>query len=89
MTEQEKYTYYRAHKVEDWVSSQMYEAVFDHITEWFGIEETSDLTEEQMEEIVDFRENVLSEYSPLQYGYSDIIAGWENDMWEKEQEEKS
>jgi len=84
--EKEKYQYYRAHKVEDWVSAQMYDAVVEHIQEWFGVENIEEITEEQMAEIVDWRENTLWEYSPLQYGYSDVISEWENHMWEKERD---
>ena len=82
----EKYTFHRAHKVEDWISREMYDTVFEQITQWFGVEEIGELTEEQMDEIIDYRENHLSEYSPLQYGYTDIISEWENEMWEREQE---
>jgi len=85
--EKEEYTFYKSHKVEDWISSQMYDTVFDQITEWFGVDEIGDLTEEQMNEVIHFRENVLNEYSPLQWGYSDIISQWENDTWEKEQDD--
>ena len=84
MSEQEQYTFYKTHKVEDWVSNQMYEAVFDHITEWFGVEELIEITQEQMDEIVDFRENRLNEYSPLQMGYTDVIGQWENETWERD-----
>jgi hypothetical protein len=88
MSEKEEYTFYKSHKVEDWISSQMYDTVFDQITEWFGVDEIGDLTEEQMNEVIHFRENVLNENSPLQWGYSDIIGQWENDVWEREQEEE-
>lgn len=84
MSEQERYTFYKTHKVEDWISREMYDCVFEQITEWFGVEEIGDLTVEQMDEIIDFRENQLNEYSPLQYGYTDIIGQWEDAQWEKE-----
>ena len=82
----EKYTFHRAHKVEDWIANEMYDTVFEQVTQWFGVEQIADITEEQMDEIIDFRENDLNEYSPLQWGYSTIISEWEDEMWEKEQE---
>lgn len=81
----EKYTFHRAHKVEDWISREMYDTVFEQITQWFDVEEITELTEEQMEEIIDYRDNHLNEYSPLQWGYSNIISELEEEMWEREQ----
>ena len=80
----EKYAFHRAHKVEDWIAREMYDCVFEQITEWFGVEEIADLTKEQMDEVIHFRENELNEYSPLHWGYTDIISEWEEQMWEKE-----
>ena len=85
--ENEQYQFYKAHKVEDNISSEMFDLVFDHVCQWFGVEELVDITDEQMDEIIYFRENQLNEYSPLQWGYSDLIGQWENEQWEKDQNE--
>ena len=83
--ENEAYQFYKSHKVEDNIANEMYDLVFDHICQWFGVEELVDITTEQMDEIIDFRENQLNEYSPLQWGYSSVIGNWENETWEREQ----
>ena len=78
----EKYTFYKSHKVEDWIASEMRDTVTAQILEWFDVEEIGHLTEDQIAEITDYRDNVLNEYSPLQWGYSDVIGEWENYQWE-------
>ena len=56
----------------------------DHVTEFFGVEEVGDLTEDQINQVDNFRHNVLSEYSPLQWGFSSLYGSWESEQWEKE-----
>ena len=50
------------------------------IFEQYDVEEISELTEEQIDEIMAYREE-LSEYSPLQWAFSNVYS-----MWESEQE---
>ena len=80
------YEYLKAHKTEDWVAREMFECVCESIIHHFGVEDPNDLTVEQMDEVVHYRENVLNEYSPIQMGFSDVIGMWENAQWEKENE---
>ena len=40
------------------------------------VEEISELTEEQIDEIMAYRDE-LSEYSPLQWAFSNVYSAWE------------
>jgi len=75
----------RIHKWEDNIESQVTDAVFDYVMEFYGVEEITELTQEQIDEITAFREE-LNEYSPLQWGFSNLINHWENETWEEEDE---
>lgn len=78
----------RIHKWEDNIYSQVDEMVQEYVFEYYGVEELTELTEEQIQELEDFRNdpNCISEYSPLQYGFSTLINWWESETWEAEQE---
>jgi hypothetical protein len=67
----------KVHKWEDNLIDTATEWVTEYITEFYGVDEISELTEEQIDEIIQFRENDLNEYSPLQMGFSNIISYWE------------
>lgn len=68
----------KIYKFEGWVEDQATEWVFDYICEFYDVEDIEDLTEEQIDEIVQYRENDLSDYSPMQMGFSNIINQWED-----------
>ena len=68
----------KIYKSEEWFEQQATEWVFDYICEFYDVEDIEDLTEEQIEEIVQYRENDLNEYSPMQMGFSNIITQWED-----------
>lgn len=69
----------RVHKLEEWVEREITEAVYDHVCDWFQIESVDQLTEKQMEDINEFRFEKLSEYSPIQMGFSNLENEWENE----------
>lgn len=73
----EKYAWVRIHKAEDHYEREITEDVDQHVCDWFGVEDISELTAEQIAEIEVFRED-LNEYSVMQIGYSNIISNWES-----------
>ena len=73
----------RIHKMEEWVEREMTDAVYDYVFEFYGVDELTELTSEQIQEIESFRDDV-SEYSPLQMGFSNLINAWESETWEAE-----
>ena len=77
----------RIHKVEDWIEREMTEAVEDYICDYYGIDDTDDMTEEQFNSVDRFRNDILNEYSALQYGFSNVLNSWENSQWEKDNED--
>jgi len=73
----------RIHKMEEWVEREMTDAVYDYVFEFYGVDELTELTPEQIEEIEAFRDEV-SEYSPIQMGFSNLINMWESETWEEQ-----
>jgi len=69
----------RIHKWEDNLIYTAIEWVEEYVLEHYGVDEISELTEEQIAELEDFRENELNEYSPLQAGFSSLINWWESE----------
>jgi len=72
------YEWPRIHKVEDNYYMEISEVVWEHVSEHYGVDDIEDLTEEQIDELEDFRTNHLNEYSIMQAGYSNIISMWES-----------
>ena len=72
------FTWKKIYKAEEWLEQQATEWVFDYVCEFYDVEDIEELTEEQIDEIVQYRENDLNEYSPMQLGFSNIIAQWES-----------
>lgn len=85
---EEGFYWHRTHKIDEWVEREMIECVWDYVSEFYGVEEVTDLTEEQIEEIEAFRTE-LYEYHPLQYGFSWLISTHESETWEMEQENEN
>jgi len=75
----------RIHKWEDNIENQVTESVYDYVFEYYGVTEVTELTEDQIKEIEDFRDE-LNEYSPMQWGFSNLINNWESEKWEEENE---
>ena len=68
----------RIHKHEDNIESDVTDRVFEYVFEYYGVEELSELTQEQISQIEDFRDK-LNEFSVMQIGFSNLINQWENE----------
>lgn len=66
----------RIHKWEDNIESQVTDAVYEYVCEHYGVEEVTELTQEQFDEVMAFRED-LNEYSVMQWGFSNLASQWE------------
>lgn len=73
----------RIHKWEENIERDVTDAVYEYVCEYYGIEEVDEITEEQLEEIEAFRDE-LNEYSLMQIGFSNLISHVESIHWEKE-----
>lgn len=76
----DKYSWSRIYKNEEYYQHQIADDVAEHVCAWFGVEDITDLTEEQISEVIAYREE-LNEYSVMQVGYSDVINLWENEQY--------
>ena len=84
-----KFEWHRMHKLDEWVEREVTEAVEERICDFFEIEDTNEMTQEQYEAVWKFREEEVNEYSPLQWGFSNVLNAWENYQYELEQENET
>ena len=75
----------RIHKWEERIESDVTDSVYEYVMEHYGVDEIVELTEEQIKEVENFRDE-LNEYSPMQWGFSNLINHWESETWEVENE---
>ena len=75
----------RIHKWEENLEREITDSVWEYVCEFYGVEEISELTLEQIQEVEAFRDE-LNEYSPMQWGFSNVIIHWESESWIAEQE---
>ena len=78
----------RIHKWEENLEREITDSVWEYVCEFYGVEEISELTLEQIQEVEAFRDE-LNEYSPMQWGFSNVINHWESESWIAEQEIES
>jgi len=71
----------RHYKMEEWIENQIGEAVFEVVAEHYGIEDLTELTEDQLNDVMAWAENRLPAFSLLQPGFNNL-----RDCWEFEQE---
>ena len=71
------FEWHRMHKHEEQIENDVFDRVQQQIIEHYGIEELSELTEAQWEEIHKWQEENVSEYSPMNLGFSDTYNMWE------------
>jgi hypothetical protein len=63
----------RIHKWEENHERSIIEDVEEYIFEYYGVDDIFDLTEEQINDIENFCNNDLNEYSVMQVGFRDIL----------------
>jgi len=69
----------RMHKWEENIERDVTEGLEEHLCEHYGVEDVLELTAEQMDEVIKFREEYVSEYSPTNWGFSNVIMRWEDE----------
>jgi len=70
------YDWPKIYKAEENIEMQVTDWVYEHVLEYFGVDEVTDLTEENILEVQAFWDN-LNEYSCMSVGYSSLINNWE------------
>ena len=68
----------RIHKWEERIESDVTDSVYEYVMEHYGVDEIVELTEEQIKEVENFRDE-LNEYSTMQWGFSNLINHWESE----------
>jgi hypothetical protein len=77
----EEYDFPRMHKSEDWIEQQISDLVHEQVFEFFGHDEITDFTEEEIKELENFRDGYDG---LLSIGYSNLINWWESETGEEE-----
>ncbi len=77
----EEYDFPRMHKSEDWIEQQISDLVHDQVFEFFGHDEITEFTVEEIKELENFRDGYDG---LLSIGYSNLINWWESETWERE-----
>ena len=72
------YEIHKVHKVEDNFCREICEWVYAHVTEFYGVDDIEELTQEQIDEVDTYRRCRLGEWSVLQSGYNDVVNMWES-----------
>ena len=73
----EKFSWPRIHKDEERIEREAYDCVETVILNHYEIEDIADLTKEQWDEIHEWQEEYVGEYSPMNIGFSDVYNYWE------------
>ena len=67
----------RIHKWEENHEVSITEDVLEYVLEAYGVSEVGELTQEQINEIEEFRNTEISEYSVMQIGFSNLLSDWD------------
>lgn len=73
----------KINKHEDNIESDVTDRVFEYVCEYYKVEEITELTQEQISEIDEFRDK-LNEFSVMQIGFSNLVNQWESENYEAE-----
>lgn len=78
----EKFELYRIHKMQEWLESETTDWVLDKVTDFFGVEHVEELSREQLDEVIDYWEDGMTNYYDDQYigiALRNVIGIWENE----------
>jgi len=65
------------HGFEENYESKIIDDVEATVTRYYGVDEVTELTREQINEIEHFKTEVLEDWSVMQVGFSSLISWWE------------
>ena len=80
------FQWHRMHKWGENIERDVTEGLEEQICEHYGVEDVLELSSEQMDEVRAFREEHVSEYSPMNWGFSNVIMRYEDENYEEEEE---
>lgn len=76
----------RIHKWEENIEREVTDAVEEQVREQYEVDDIADLTEQQIDEVMAWRDEYVSEYSPMYIGFTNLYNTWENENWEESDE---
>ncbi len=74
-----KFDWQRMYKAEEHIEREAYSAVEHEICNQLDVEDVSNLTQEQMDQVMAWREENVNEYSPMYVAFQDVYNVWENE----------
>ena len=75
----EPFKVHKAHKMLDWLESQVTEWANDLVVEHFGVESVEELSREQLDEVITQWEELSDYDGTLALGFRNVIGIWENE----------
>ena len=66
------FEWYKIYKHENNIEADVTDRVYDYVCEYYGLENIEELTEEQIEEVRAFADE-LNEYSPMMMGFNNLF----------------
>ena len=66
------FEWYKIYKHENNIEADVTDRVYDYVCEYYGLENIEELTEEQIEEVRAFADE-LNEYSPMMIGFNNLF----------------
>ena len=69
----------KMYKVEERIDSEIGDAVHNFVCEYYDVDEITDLTKNQIDEIDEFRDG-LDEYSFMHIGFLNLIDHWDDNQ---------
>lgn len=73
---------HRPHKMLDWLEGEVTDWAFGIVQEHFGVEDPTELSEEQIQEVIAEWERLLESnmgYDFLAMGFRNVVGSWENE----------
>ena len=80
------FEWHRMHKWEENFEREATDGVEEQICEHYSVDDVLELTAEQMDEVRAFREEHVSEYSPMAWGFNNVIMRYEDENYEENEE---
>ena len=75
----------RMYKHEENIERDITERVEEYVCEFFDVETIFDLTDSDIDQLENFVNNDLNEYSVMQVGFKNIINDWESSLDEEDE----
>jgi hypothetical protein len=75
-----EFEWHRMHKHEEQIENDVYDRVQTQILEHYDVEDISTLTQKQWDDIMEWREEPVSESRLMYGGFADVYNVWENEQ---------